>query len=131
MGDRAADRPAVADLRVADVAGGAGEQAAALGEHRVEREVGVPAERADRDPVAVVAHVAEVVEPADVDEQRRPREAEPEQRDQRVAAGDQLGVLAPEQLDRLVDRAGARVLERGRDHAPALAAAWTALTMLW
>ncbi len=102
------------------------------GEHRVADEVGVPRERADRDPVAVVAHVAEVGEAADVDEQRRPREAEPQQRDQRVAAGEELRVLvAAEQLERLVDRAGAAVLERAGDHAPALAAACTAATMLW
>jgi hypothetical protein len=36
-----------------------------------------------------------------------------------------------EELDRLLDRPGAPVLERGGDHAPALAAASTALTMLW
>src|SRR6478752_4933216 len=48
-----------------------------------------------------------------------------------MAAGDQLGVLAPEELDRLVDRAGARVVEAGGDHEPAFAADWTALTMLW
>ena len=71
MGNRAADRSAVPDLRVADVPGGAGQQATALGQDRVERQIGVPAERADRDPVAVLAHVAKVVEAADVDEQRR------------------------------------------------------------
>ena len=131
VGDRAADRPAVPDLRVADVPGGAGQQAAALGQDRVERQIGVPAERADRDPVAVLAHVAKVVEAADVDEQRRPRETELEQREQGVAAGQDLRVLAPEQLDRLVDRAGAGVVEGGGDHAPALAAACTALRMLW
>ena len=45
---------------------------------------------------------------------------------------EQLGVLVgPEELDRLVDRRGAPVLERRRDHAPARAAASTARTMLW
>ena len=92
----------------------------------------MPGERADRDPVAVLADVAQVVEPADVDEQRRAREAQAHRRNERVAAGQELRVLvAAEQRDRLVDRAGALVLEGGRDHAPALAAAWTALTMLW
>ena len=65
----------VPDLGVTDVPGGAGQEATALGQHRIERQIGVPAERADRDPVAVLAHVAEVVEAADVDQQRRPREA--------------------------------------------------------
>ena len=52
---------------------------APLRQHRVAGEVGVPRERADRDPVAVLAHVAEVVEPADVDEQRRPGEPQPQE----------------------------------------------------
>ena len=53
-------------------------------------------------------------------------------RDERVPAGEELRVLvAAEQLERLVDRTGPLVLEGGGDHAPALAAAWTARTMLW
>jgi hypothetical protein len=95
VGDRAADRPAVTDLRVADLAGRPRDEGAALGEHRVRGEVGVARQRADRDPVSVVAHVAELLEPADVDEQRRTREAQAQEGDQRVAACDQLGVLAP------------------------------------
>ena len=55
----------------------------------------------------------------------------PQERDQRVPAGEQLRVLAPEQLDRLGDGAGPRVLEGGRDHCAALAADWIARTMLW
>jgi hypothetical protein len=127
--DRAADRPAVPHLRIAHLAGDARDQRTGPGEDRVEREVVVPAERADRDPVAVLTDVAEVVEPPDVDEQRRPREPEPQQRDQRVAAREHLRVLAAEQLDRFGDRSGARVLEGGRDHVRAPAAACTARTM--
>ena len=105
---------------------------APLREQRVAHDLRVAGERADRDPVAVLAHVAEVVEPADVDEERRTREAEAQERNQRVAAGEQLRVLvAPEQLDRLLDRPGPFVLEGGGDHEPALAAACTARTMLW
>ena len=51
---------------------------------------------------------------------------------ERVPAGEHLRVLvAAEELDRLLDRAGPLVLEGGGDHAPALAAACTARTMLW
>ena len=126
MGDRAADRPAVAHLRVADV------------RRRVARPAAQPwastgsrarsawrRERADRDPVAVLAHVAQVVEPADVDEQRRPREAQPQQRDQGVPAGEQLRVLArraarsprrPSRRARTRRRRGSRAGPRRRLH---------------
>ena len=129
--DRAADRAAMAHLGVADVRGDLWDHGAVPGEHGVAHELGVPGERADRDPVAVLPHVAEVVEPADVDEHRRAREAQPEHGDQRLAAREQLRVVAREQLDRVVDRPGALVLEGGGDHAPARAAACTASTMLW
>ncbi len=69
MGDRAADRAAVAHLWVADERGGLSDQRAVLREHRVADELRMPSERADRDPVAVLAHIAQVVESADVDEQ--------------------------------------------------------------
>ena len=56
-------------------------------------EVVVARERADRDRVAVLAHVREVGEPADVDEQLGPREPQPHERQQRVAAREELRVL--------------------------------------
>ena len=130
--DRTADRAAVAHLRVADPGGGLPDQRAVLREHRIAHELCVPRERADRDPVAVVADVAQLVEPADVDEQRRTREAQAHERNERVPAGEELRVLvAAEQRDRLVDAPRALVLESGGDHVPARAAACTARTMLW
>ncbi len=132
VGDGAADGAAVTDLGVADLCGGIRKQRAVLDEHRATCELGVSRERADRDRVAVRAHVAQVVEPSDVDEERRAGEAQAHERDQRVAAGEELRVLvSAEQLDGLLDGAGAPVLEGGGDHAPASAAACTALTMLW
>ena len=73
------------------------------------------------------------------------RQAQLHQRQQRVAAGEQLGVVAVlgERGERLVHGAGPDVLERRGDHActscaatwpaagPACAAARTARTMLW
>ncbi len=132
VGDRAADRAAVANLRVADQLHRPRDQRAAGRQHRIADERGVPGERADRDPVAVLADVAEVVEPADVDEHRRARDAELHRGEERVAAGEHLRVLvAPEELDRLLDRPRPLVREGRGDHAPALAAASTARTMLW
>ncbi len=89
-------------------------------------------ERTDRDPVAVLADVAQIVEPTDVDECRRARDSELHGGDQGVPAREQLRVLvAAEELDRLLDGPGPVVLESRGDHAPALAAASTARTMLW
>ena len=82
-----------------------GEHGARPGQNRIRGDSRVARERADRDPAAVLAHVAQVVEPVDVDERRRPCNAELQRRNQRVAAGEQLRVLVgAEQLDRLLDR---------------------------
>jgi hypothetical protein len=132
MGERAADGAAMADLRVADELGCLRDQRTPGGQHRVANELRVSREGADRDPITVLADVAEAVEAADVDEYARPRDAELHRRDQRVPAGEHLRVaVAPEELDRLLDRPGSLVREGSRDHAPALAAASTASTMLW
>ena len=66
-----------------------------------------------------VAHVGEVVEATDVDEHRRRRQPQLHQRQQRVPAGEQLGVVAVlgQHRDRLVDRVGPGVGEGGGDHA--------------
>src|SRR5262245_9215706 len=131
MGERAADRAAMANLRVADEFGRLDEKRAPGGQQGVAHERRVPREGSDRDPVAILADVAQVVEAADVDEHARPRDAELHRRDQRVPAGEELGlVVAAEQLDRLLDRPGPLVREGSRDHTPALAAASTARTML-
>ena len=57
----------------------------------------------------VVVDVVELLDAVDVDQRRRLRQAQPHQRDQAVAAGEHLGVLAvlAEQLRRLLDRGGA------------------------
>ncbi len=53
----------------------------------------VAGERADRDPLIVLAHVAQIVEPADVDEQRRPRDAQAHAAES--ASGRRPGALRP------------------------------------
>ena len=54
------------------------------------------------------------------------------ERDQRVAAGEQLGVVPSPRSSIASSTDPARdVVERGGDHAPTLAAASTARTMLW
>src|SRR5690242_20830540 len=72
----------------------------------------------DRNRPPGVADVREVAYRTDVDEQRRPGEPEPQQREQRVPACEELRVVVrPQQLERLVDRLGGLVVERSRDHA--------------
>ena len=134
--ERAAEGAAVTDLRIADLAAAARQDRHVLAHQRVVLDVVVAGEAADRDRVAGVAHVGEVGEPTDVDEHRRRRQPQLHQRQQRVAAGEELGVVAVlgEQRDRVVDGVGAGVVERGGDHRPpAISAepASTAATMLW
>ena len=117
MRDRAADRPAVADLRVADLAQCLGEHRALRPQQLVVLEVVVARERTDGDRVAVLAHVREVGDAPDVDEQLGPRQAQPHEREERVAAGEELRLPAgAEELDRVVDGLGDLVVERCRDH---------------
>ena len=136
MGDRAADRAAVAHLVVADLRGDGAQHAALGGEQVAGLDVAVAGQRADRDVVAGVADVGEVVEPADVDEDGGRREAQLHERQQRHAAGEELGVVAVlgERRERLLGGAGPDVVERRRGSSACCicsAAASTDATMLW
>jgi hypothetical protein len=94
----------------------------------------VAGERTDGDVVAGVADVRQVAEAADVDEDGRLGQAQLHERQQAVAAGEELGLVPVlgDQRDRFVGRAGADVVELGRDHeGPPSAAASTDFTMLW
>ena len=91
--ERAADRAAMPHLRIADQSGGVRDERVVLLDQRVVADVVVPRQRTDRERLARVAHVRQLVEPTDVDEQRRPGEAEPQQREQRMPAREQLCVL--------------------------------------
>src|SRR5262249_3885984 len=65
------------------------------------------------------AYAAQAAERAHVHQEFRVRQAEPQQRQQALPAGDHLGVLAAlvERADRLVERGRPDVVELGRDHA--------------
>ncbi len=75
MSDRAANRPAVPDLRVTDQRRRMRHDPAALLQHRIVRKIVVTSQRADQQPIAVLADIRQVTQAADVDEQRRPRDA--------------------------------------------------------
>src|ERR671919_1727112 len=117
--DRAADRSDVPHLRVADLACSVREDRAHSLEQLAVRHVVMARQRADRDPVTVLPDVLQLADPRDVDQHRRSRQTQSHQWQQRMAAGEDFGVVVHrQQLDGAVDRIGALVLERGRDHAP-------------
>ena len=82
MCQRAADRAAVADLRVADLAGDLGEQRQFAPEQVVPRQIVVAGEGPDGDMAALVADEGELAEPADVDQDRRHGQAKLHEREQ-------------------------------------------------
>ena len=100
MSDRAADRAAMANLRVADLGRRLGEYRALRRQQLARGDVVV----AGQAPIAIrspSSYVRELREPADVDEQRRTGEAELHERQQRVTAGEELRVVGlTEQPDR-------------------------------
>jgi hypothetical protein len=126
----------VTHLVVAHLRGDGLEHTAARGEPGIGLQRAVTGQRADRDRVAFDAHVGQILQPADIDEHRRGREAKLHQRDERHAARDELGLVTVlgDQRDRLVGRLGPHVLEGRGNHRFDLAvsaAASTAFTMLW
>ena len=116
VGDRPADRPAVADRRVGDVAHGLGEQRPPARDDARALERRLPRQRADAQRAVRAAQVRELGDDAvEVDERRRAREAEVQERDERLAARERLRVLA-QHRERGGDRVRRDVVERGRLH---------------
>ena len=115
---RAADRAAVADLRVADLAGGVGEQRQLAAEQAGVRHVVMGGEGPDRDVAVLLPDVGELAEPADVDQHLGHGQPELHEREQRVPAGQEFRVLAAlrGQAQGLVHRPGPLVGEGCGDH---------------
>ncbi len=76
-------------------------------------------QRADSPAAIRALQTREAGHSPEIDEQRRRRQPQLHQRDQRMATGQQLGVLATvgQRLDRLLHRGRGRVLERRGNHA--------------
>ena len=112
--DRAADRTAVPDLRVTDLPGGVGEQRYLAAEKLGMLDVVVPGQGADRDVRALVGDVGQVTQAAQVDDHLGGGQPQLHQRQQRVAAGQELGVLAVlgDQVQGFLGRARPLVGER-------------------
>ena len=120
VGDRAADRAAVADLGVADLAGGVGQQRHVGLQHLGDLEVAMAGQGADGDVVAVVADVGQVraggrCRSAPTGDARRSFiSGSSEWPPARSLAS---SPCSTEQADRLGGRFGPPVVERCRDHA--------------
>jgi hypothetical protein len=131
----------VAHLGIANLVGGEGQQGDLLLQQRRRLEVVVARQGADGDLVTTLLDVRQVGNPSDVDEHRRDGQPQLHERQKRMAAGQQLGLVAvlAEQRDCFVGRSqparsrtqqGSRI---GPGHHPRptiTAQARTALTML-
>ena len=119
--ERAADRAPVPDLRVADLRGGVGEYRRLGLEQLGIGHLGVPGGRADDHLVALDPDAGQLGDPGDVDQHGGLGQPHLHHRQQRMAAGQQLGVLAVlgQQRQRVRGGVGDLVVERRGDHARA------------
>ena len=130
MRDAATDGAPVPDLPVSDERRGEHRERPPLRDERRDLELVRPCHRTeDEAAVVVLAHVRQVADPIEIDQQRGLREAKGQQRHQTLAAGEQLRLVAAggEGSDRLLDRGRCRVLELGRLHRSATAIAAAAV----
>jgi hypothetical protein len=118
MRERATERATVPHCRVGHRLGGGRDQPGVLPDQRVVQDLVVGGHGPDHQVVAVLPDTAHVTDPPDVDDHRRVGEPQPQQGNEGLAAGHDLGVVAalPESGDRLVHRARPHVVELGGDH---------------
>ncbi len=94
VGDAAADRAPVADRHVADEGQGLGQHGEALGHQRRPLGVPFPGRGPEGHGVATVLDAAQRRHPVDVDQLGGPGQPHGQHRDQALAAGDDLGLVA-------------------------------------
>ena len=131
VGERAAERSAIADLRIAHGIRGLPEHGRVLVEVVAHRERRVLGRGSDREARPVERDAGEIGKPADVDEYAGFGQAQLHHRNEAVAAGEDLRIVAVlgEGREGFVERTRTDVLELARDHACAfpLPVAWIAL----
>jgi hypothetical protein len=114
--------------RIPDLAGGICKQRCLGTDQLAGSQVRVPGGRADHELAAIGADACQLGQPADVDQDLGLGEAQLHHRQQRVAAGQQLGVVAvlSEQAERVRGRLGGDVVKLCGDHAVTSAFVWSA-----
>ncbi len=112
--DRAADRAAVPDLRIPDLARRVGEQRHLAAEQFGMLDVVVPGQRADHDVGSLIVDVGQVSDAAEIDDYLGGGQPELHQRQQGMAARQELRVLAVlgDEVQRLFGRTCPLVGER-------------------
>ena len=104
VGQAATQRAAIADLRIADLTGGLGDNRTLVGEQRRRGNVVMDRRREDLDLAVLLADAGEPGNFRDVDQDARLAQAQLHQRHQAVPAGQELAPAAGllQLLDRLV-----------------------------
>ena len=105
VGDRAANGAAIANLRIADRGRHRREPRQSLLKHRRIGRVGMTRHGADDDRAALLLDTAQALDQRQIDERRRLRQPLLHHRQERMSAGQQLGLrVARQQTGRLADR---------------------------
>ena len=118
MAQRAAERAAVAGLAVPDLGDGLVHQRAASAHQFGEFDVALARHRADLERAVLLADVAQAVDAIEIDDVVGQHVAHIEHRHQRLAAGQQFGVVeARQQRDGVGDAARIVIGKCGRLHA--------------
>jgi hypothetical protein len=93
VGQRATQRAPVTHLGITDLVGGIREQGDLILEQRRRLEVVMARQGADGDLITALLDVRKTGDPPDVDEHRRDGQSQLHQREQRMAPGNQLGLV--------------------------------------
>ncbi len=119
MAKAAADRAAVSRLPVSDRKDGLRQQRQAPLDQLRKLDRALRRHRADRQLAALLANVGQTLDPVEVDQVIRIGNAQVEHRHQRLATGENPGVVEfPQVAERFAERSRQVVLERWRLHRP-------------
>ena len=123
MGARPADRAPVADLWVADPAGRVDQERVAGADGRVLEDLAVGGSSADLEGIVGLDDLVDAIDVPDVDEQARLGQAQLDQRQQAVAARQDLRLAFPlgQDPERVMESGRPDVVELTRDHPSSFA----------
>jgi hypothetical protein len=118
VGKRTAESAAMTNLRIADMAGCVCKQWCVCGQHRADFEIAVARECTNGDVIAGIVDVSKVIKTANIDKDRRSREAQLHEWEEGMSASKKLGFVAVfgECGESGIDGVGTDVVERCGDH---------------